>query len=494
MYGWGRLTGRVTYRDTRMGWAFPATLGIAVSIAMGGLLNAVHLARTPVLTAFLIAGLGLTLFFVYDAIRSAKPQPAAATSPSPPGPTTSVGLDIAGELLFYGLLLVVLVFLVSTLMPARSFNYGDDFQIYLMWPVRMMETGTLGGNPFSHVGLSSLGAQAFMQGMFLTFTNIADANAFDAILCLLLVLGLFKELADRIGVNIVFSIAACILALFINPHYVNISSLYSGSLMLLGLTCATLLLAEALESSESSAVILAAVPCALFYAALLALKTTYVFVVPLFWVACFVGLLFLIKEKKQVLWAHAASAVASLVFLVPWLAVHLGRYIQKIHYIREGISYPKEGMKFSTSLIIKGDVLSQLFSTERLFYGNTYRDYLSVVVMLFLALLAVGWVVWRRRGRRETGLVFALLALPFSVVANYLVYYVTTFFTASLVVRYTCPLLIAAAPVAVLLAGWLWAAGNRERRQKAAGHGIVFALGVLLLISQLAVAGGPAVY
>jgi len=488
MYGWGRLIGKWSYRCDLTGWAFPATLGIAVSIAMGGLLNALRLARPSVLIAILIAGLSLTLFFVYASFRDKKPRASKATSLSHPVSAISVGLNVTGKILFYGLVLSVLVFLVSALMPPRSFNYHDDFHIYLMWPVRMLQTGTLGNNPFSHIGLSSLGSQSFMQGMFLTFGTIADLNAFDAILCLILSLGLIKELGDRIGVNIVFINAACLLALFINPHYVNISSLYSASLMLLGLAYATLLLTQCIGSSKSSGTIPAALMCSLFYAALLSLKTTYVFVAPLFWAAGLVGLLFLVREKRQVLRAHVFSGVFSIIFLIPWLCIHLGRYIQKIHYILNNISYPKE-RSFSTSLINKGDVLSQLLSNEQLLYGNTYRDYLALVVMLFLALLAAGFIAWRTRGRRETSMLIPLLAVPFSVIANYLLYYGATFFAAWLVVRYSCPLLISAAPVAVLLAGWLWAKGYKDRLAKMPGYGVPIILGSLLLIFQIAIAG-----
>ncbi len=166
--------------------------------------------------------------------------------------------------------------------------------------------------PFDHIGFSSLGAQSFMHGMFLSFSSIADINAFDAIICLILVLGLLREIGEKFGVHIVFILVACVLALFINPQYVNVSSIYSGTLMLLGLTYGTLLLTESLAAADSAGTIRAAVPCSLFFAALLSLKTTYVFVTPLFWVTGLAGSLLLIRERKQVLLAYFTSAVVSL--------------------------------------------------------------------------------------------------------------------------------------------------------------------------------------
>jgi len=329
-----------------------------------------------------------------------------------------------------------------------------------------------------------------MQGMFLAISTIADANAFDAILCLILSLGLINELGERIGVHIVFITAACLLTLFINPHYVNISSLYSASLMLLGLAYATLLLTQSLGASQSSAIIPAAVLCSLFYAALLSLKTTYVFVTPLFWATSLIGLLFLIREKREVLKAQVCCAVSTFILLLPWLSIHMERYVRKIHYILEGIHYPK-ARGFSTSLIIKEDILPKLFSREELFYGNTYMDYFTLVAMLILVLLAAGFIAWRKKNRSESTILLPMLALLFSVIANYLLYYGTTFFTANLIVRYSCPLLIAAAPVAVLLAGWLWSRGKKDWHEQVPGYGysVPIVLGCVLLIFQIAIAG-----
>jgi hypothetical protein len=489
MYGWGRLTGGWCYRGRRLGWAFTAALGIAAAIAMGGMLNAVHLARSPILAAMLIAGLGLTVFFIYTAGRLESPRASAVfPSPSLPASATAVGLQRAGTFLFYGLLLAVLVFLVSALMPARNFNFHDDFHIYLMWPVRMLQTGSLGGNPFDHIGLSNLGGQSFMQGIFLTFGSIADINVFDAVLCLILFLGLLKELGERLELHIVFILAACIVALFINPQYVNISSLYSASLMLLGLTYATLLLSEALDSSDASGIIRAAAPCSFFAAALLSLKTTFIFTAPLFWAASLVGLLLLRGEKRQVLLAHAAGAIGAVVLLLPWLIIHLDRYIRKIHYILDGIGYPK-GKEFSGSLLTKGDVLKDIFSQKELFWGNTYRDYLTIVVMLCLVLAAASLVAWRGKDRRDTGRLIPMLAALLSVLLTYPLYYTKTWFMADRIVRYSCPLLIAAAPVAILLAGWLWTEGNRGRQRKSENYKLLLVPGVLLLILQTAIVG-----
>jgi len=478
------MVNRWAYGPRPSGWAYPSAMGIAFLIAVGGVLNAVHLAKPPVLLTLLAVGLALAVFFVCRSFLFLRKGRLVIDQLS-----ALPAWNTFGNLLYLTFILVVFVFLVQALLPSRSFNFHDDFHIYLMWPVRMLQTGSLGGNPFDHIGVSSLGAQAFMQGMFLTFSPLSDINGFDAIVCLILTLGLLKELGERLGVHIVFIFTACALALFINPQYVNVTSIYSGALMLLGLTFSTLLLTESVASSDSSGIIRAAVPCSLFFAALLALKTTFVFMAPVFWAASLAGSLLLIRVWRPVLLAHASSAVVSISLLIPWLTVHLDRYIQKIHYIIDGIGYPN-GRNFSASLLTKGDVLSQLFSNKELFWGNSYRDYLYIDFMLLFALAMASWAVWRKRGRRETFMVIPLLVLLFSMLCNYLLFYKMTFFLADRIIRYSCPLVIGVAPIAALLAGWLWTKGHEPGQENAAGRRTFLVISGLLLIFQITIVGG----
>ena len=478
-HGWGCLVHTWAYRAKPTGWAYPSALGIAFLIAVGGLLNSVHLARTPVLLALLAAGLGLTLFFVTRIVITRKQN----NQPLLPLPKR-LDWNTVGNLAYLALLLLVFSFLVITLLPTSTFNFHDDFHIYLMWPIRMLETGTLGGNPFDHTGLSSLGGQSFMQGLLLSVAPLADINGFDAILCQLLALGLIKELGDRLKVHSVFILLACFLALVINPQYVNVTSLYSATLMLLGLTWATLLLTEPTAPSDKSAVFRGAVPCSLFFAALLALKTTFVFTAPLFWIASLAGSLWLRTEKRPVLLAHIASAGGTIVFLLPWLAVHLDRYILKIHYILNNIHY-----SLSTSLLTKGDVLSRLFSNKNLLYGNTYLDYLMVAAMLCLTLTAAGWFSRQHKEKRNTSFLVPFLALLISVLFTYPLYYKLTFFSAWLYVRYTSPLLLGAGAIAVLLAGLFWQEGYGRRQKQSKGASVLMAIGSLLLLCQLTIIG-----
>ena len=483
LYGWGSLVNRWSYGTRVTGWAYPSALGIASLIAMGGVLNAVHLAKGPVLLALLAIGLGLALFFVSSAILARK-QKGQPIFPLP----ARLDWNAIGSLVYRALMLLVFCFLVLTLVPSRSFNFHDDFHIYLLWPVKMLETGSLGGNPFTHIGLSALGGQSFMQGVFQSISSIAEINGFDAVACFILILGILKELGERLKVHSLFILLAGITAIGINPHYVNVTSLYSGTLLLLGLTYATLLLTDSLTSEDPATTIHSAAPCAIFLAAFLALKTTYIFTAPLYWAASLAGSLILLKEKKTVLISYVTIALGSIALLIPWLAVHSDRYLRKIQYIMEGIHYPGGG-EFSAVKSIENSrkVLEQLLSTETTFYGNTFRDYLLLVILLCLAWAAAGWTAWRGRHAENNRTLIPIMALLTSVVITYPCYYKLTYFPARLVLRYPLPLLIGAAAATALLAGWLWQDGFRKRQEKSAVLKTPLVLACLLLTFQIGV-------
>jgi hypothetical protein len=369
-------------------------------------------------------------------------------------------------------------------MPARTFNLHDDFHIYLMWPLRMLQTGSLGGNPFDHIGVSSLGGQSFMQGMFLSFGEIADINAFDAILCLILLLGLLKELGELIGVSPVFAFAAGLLAIFINPHYANISSLYSASLMLLGLVYTTVLLHKSYESPTSTGPILSAVPCALFYAALLTLKTTFVFVVPFFWGAGFVGALLLANNRKQVLVSYLSCAALTTLLLVPWISLYWDRYLQKFYSILNEMGYSEGAI---SSIEMTSNFLSTLLSTNEMFFGNTFRDYLSIIVLLFIASVATGWIVWKNKSRHDSILLVPFLAAFLGAIMTFVLQF--NFGPPRLMVRYACPILIGAAPATSLIAGWLWSQKKNKLQVDSTFKKATLFVGLLLIGLQLGLLG-----
>ncbi len=97
---------------------------------------------------------------------------------------------------------------------------------------------------------------------------------------------------------------------FINPQYVNISTLYCGSALIMAMI--------AVSAADTSAIAIG-----LLYAALVALKPTFVAVVGLHWVA--------LTFSMGIRWAIRTSVAAG-IFLSPWVFLHLPHYLAALKH------------------------------------------------------------------------------------------------------------------------------------------------------------------
>ncbi len=66
--------------------------------------------------------------------------------------------------------------------PSPQFNPADDFQNYLVVIQRMLQTGSVGGNPLGNVGIDSLGMHAFFQGIVSGWLPPAYIGTLDPLL------------------------------------------------------------------------------------------------------------------------------------------------------------------------------------------------------------------------------------------------------------------------------------------------------------------------
>ncbi|MCZ6862313.1 MAG: hypothetical protein O7I42_18915, partial [Alphaproteobacteria bacterium] len=231
-------------------------LGMALWVSMGGLLNLTRLAEPRSLTAMLVIGIILFLFSLWNTRQSwfeSLPQ----------------GQALAGRTLLMAVAIGVLAFVIATQLPPAAYNYHDDFQKYLSHPVRMLQTGTLFGSPLSAIGWETLGGQAFLQGFVTAHFPVQYINGFDAVfalfLCLLLIAG-FAWQRPAMVPNAVFAMVALVA---INPQYVNVSALYSGSALML----AAIFLAA--DPAEHGSQPIPPLLLGLVYAAVIALKPTF---------------------------------------------------------------------------------------------------------------------------------------------------------------------------------------------------------------------------
>ncbi|MBT5047410.1 MAG: hypothetical protein HOM58_02825, partial [Rhodospirillaceae bacterium] len=262
LFGWGRivrwLTAGGTDRGTPPSWAVTMMLGLALLIAVGGVLNLVRLANIWALSGLIALGLGLCVApWIRRAVDSGLPMPHM------PART-----EIAARASLLALALAVLIFTIATQLPPALYNFGDDLQKYFAHPVRMLETGTLFGSPLSAMGSESLGGMSFLHGFIVAYFPLTYLNGVDAVFGLFLCLLLIAGFAWRHPALAPAALVAMADLYAINPQYVNISALYMGSALILAAIFVTAGPDEAGAPPPPLAL-------GLIYAALVALKPTF---------------------------------------------------------------------------------------------------------------------------------------------------------------------------------------------------------------------------
>jgi hypothetical protein len=436
-WGWGRMALAACRLDAQGGPAYLAVLGLAALASVGGWLNLFGLAYPPVLWLLLVAGW-------IEALRRAF----AARASLPRVMADRRTLIPAGAVALIALALSIL------LLPSAAFNPFDDLMLYFPRPVRMLQAGSLGHNPFDLLGLDSLGVHAFLQAFPLLVLPVAYINAFDAVLCAVLALALVASTGRelRLGAPVILAAFA---AMALTPaRQVNVSSVYAISALALALAPAGRALLD--PSQGQGALWRRALPLGLLLAALAGSKASTLSFL-LTWGLCFLILAGATRGWGAAWRSSAAAALAGVACLLPWGALNAGNYAAWLSRRPEGV--PGEGALWG--------LLSLRWS-----WAGTVPEYHVIAAIVFAAAAAA---IWRsRKGPPLERLqILLLVALCVAAVAAYAA-------STQLPIdihhawRYSAPALIAAVPVAVLLGAWVCGAA-----------GLLAALGIAALIGFL---------
>ena len=343
LFGWGRVL-RHFMGMADGSWAVTIALGMALWVSIGGVLNLTRLAGPRSLTAMVVIGIILFLFSLRNT-RQSWPVPLPQ------------GRVLAGRALLMAVAIGVLAFVVVTQLPPATYNVHDDFQKYLSHPVRMLQTGTLFGSPLSAIGWETLGGQAFLQGFVMAHFPIQYINGFDAVFALFLCLLLIAGFAWQRPAMVPAAALAMVALVAINPQYVNVSALYSGSALML----AAIFLAT--DPAEHGSQPVPPLALGLVYAAVLVLKPTFTLFA--FLHVLFMAVVVAVGARKPghgLAWG-AAAAGWGFMFLAPWIVLHGAHYLS-------AIADPMSWSASNASL-----TLVNIFSTSRLLYGGTLAHY-----------------------------------------------------------------------------------------------------------------------
>jgi hypothetical protein len=304
--GWGGTFFRLLRLRKGVDAGLAAALGLALTVAAWGIGNLAGLLSRGAALVWVAAGLA---GFALDRFRSGRSGGSGARPATMPA---------AAALL----VMLLALFHVAGSVDGhvfdgnryRPFDPHDDLQAYLAFPLKMLETGGLGADPFEARRLPVLGGQSALQALALAALppraiHLLDAGA-GLLVSLWVLLGAVRAAAlprKLAALPLLFMLLLPSL-----PARGNTTALFTGTALLLALYR---LVDEEAVARESPA--RGALPAGVVLAALVALKSTFLPAAVLFVAAAALATPGDRRGRRFV--EAAATGAWALLLLIPWM-------------------------------------------------------------------------------------------------------------------------------------------------------------------------------
>ena len=225
MIGWGGLVVRGALGVRAIGsWARLAAAGLAFSACLGGVFELLAITSRWLILAFL--GIGVAAFAWHSM------GPAAVRSPGPGHRRSALPLlwplvAVAGAALVLRVVGALIVLQPPNGgMQTGSFNTYDDFQAYIVYPLKMLETGSMGYDPFSlrRTPTHALGGNAFLQTFVLAALPVQSLRLLDVALGTVVIVGLLWYYTARMQLSTLAALCVILVFLAVPPPLVNTTS------------------------------------------------------------------------------------------------------------------------------------------------------------------------------------------------------------------------------------------------------------------------------
>jgi hypothetical protein len=360
-------------------------------------------------------------------------------------------------------ILIVFVFLAYTIASPKSFNVHDDLEKYVSHPIRMLATGTVKGSYFSSLGSETLGGQAFLHGFALAHWPIGYVNTVDSVFAFLLCLMSVLSVSMRTELPFWYIPLVVFIPIFVNPQYVNISSLYTASAIMIFLFLGVWMNFEEDKNTLLSWPSLAFL--GLSYAALIALKTFYLSVVIIHFVLVFLGIIYVSYSLRNAISWAIRTAFSTLIFSSPWILLYHSNWITWLSNISSPQAYLLDsGFTRQTAATIN------LLSSEKLFFGfgTTFAHYTTTMIVVTLCCLSLFVYKAAIQPTHDTRTVMGFAACATAPI----LYVVNIFMLAPILtgpsngLRYLCPIIIAAVPCSLIIAASTVSESRRLKKSK----------------------------
>jgi len=314
--GWGRLIQRLIFPRARyqsplaVDWLDAPTWGIAVISFIGGLLNLFSIAGRAELIACVAIGF-LICVSELNRRRATRTTPVTLRTPV-----------YANVLLAFVILLITLRFISSIVLsspetPGVTLNPHDDMHSYLVSVARLLQTGTIGLDPFNaRLMMNSLGAQHFLNALGIAVLPFDSIHLMDNGIGLVALCLSTAAFALRLGLRRAPAITLMLVPLAFEWIIANISSNLTSAATLLALASC------ALELPPPSAAwrdrLRWALPTSLLLAATCCLKSTMIPPVCLF-IAMSTLFAALFTRHWRALGDVLLTAILAACFMLPWM-------------------------------------------------------------------------------------------------------------------------------------------------------------------------------
>ena len=366
MAGWGSILNAVVFPEQNRGWALNAVWGIGFSTFVGGLLNLAGAVSCASIFAYLGAGL-LALSVSAWRDRSAKQRCLRSLALLKSDPVIAVFVIIA---------VVLTAIHAVAWMTVSGFNPVDDCLAYLLFPIKMLQTGSLGLDPFNERRLvSGLGGSYFLNTFVLSALSIEHVHIMDVSIGYVLLTALMLNKCRECGAPSRMKAAAVSLVLVHSLAQIklNLTSTVLPAAMLLAIFQEIWTRRSAFGPTWRDTLSLAIVA-----GGLCSLKSTFIPVC-----GCVLGICFLFQlwtsKNRMSLFFHAAGFIAAMaVVLLPWMIA--------LHRSNGTYLFPLSGKGFHRSAFYDSPLAYFDSSTVRIF--DLLSDALFDVRMLGLLLIA----------------------------------------------------------------------------------------------------------
>ena len=202
----GRPMARVLRTTGSWDISMAAGWGMAGMVALGGWLNLLGLARASVLMALVLSVIALGLLY-----EGRKFLGSVEHAPAPPEESPERGKWI------WVVLLAILITIKYVTSLGLRFMRNDDQPAYLLQLSRMLQTGSIGRDPFSMRQLLSLNGQTFLLGLVGSVSPLKYAFLLDPGICWIMIAGLAWFFVRRdLGASIRYSCLSSGLVLMVN--------------------------------------------------------------------------------------------------------------------------------------------------------------------------------------------------------------------------------------------------------------------------------------